>query len=67
MGRPKIKESVPISFRFNKALADQLDGYSEKSMIAKTRIVERAVEEYLKKVGYTQEASNESQVEQHYV
>ena len=55
MGRPKVKESVSISFRFNKDLAEKLDGYSEESMIAKTRIVERAVEEYLEKVGYIQE------------
>ena len=47
MTRTKTKESTPISFRLESGLVDQLDGYSKKTMIPKTRVVEVAIREYL--------------------
>lgn len=46
MPRPK-KESVSLSCKIRKDIYDKLDLYSEHSMIPKTALVERALEEYL--------------------
>lgn len=50
MARIKEKESEARSFRMRKDICERLDAYSEKSMIPKTKIVEKATEEYLNKV-----------------
>ena len=50
MGRTKTKDLTPVSFRLDADVVQELDAYSEKSMIPKTRIVEVAIREYLSKV-----------------
>ena len=49
MPRPK-KDGKFINFYAKKELIDRLDKYSEKSMVSKTAILEKALEEYLDKV-----------------
>ena len=52
MGRPKGRTTVATSFSINKDILDRLNAYSEQSLIAKTKIVERSITEYLDKVGF---------------
>jgi len=49
LGRTKTKNLTPVSFRLDTEVVQELDEYSEKSMIPKTRIVEVAIREYLSK------------------
>ena len=46
MARPKTKESEPMSFRLRKDLYDKLTLYSDETMIPKTRVIEKALDEY---------------------
>ncbi len=50
MARTKVKDSEARSFRIRKDIGKRLDDYSENSMIPRTAIVEKAIEEYLDKV-----------------
>ena len=50
MARKKTKDSDARSFRIRKDIGERLDKYSEESMIPKTALVEKALEEYLNKV-----------------
>ena len=50
MGRPKIKQSKPRSFRLRSDLDERLGQYHIISHIPKTIIMELALEEYLNKV-----------------
>ncbi len=50
MARTKVKDSEAKTFRIRKDIVKRLDDYSEKSMIPKTAIVEKAIEDYLNKV-----------------
>lgn len=43
------KEGEARTFRIRKELCDKLDEYSEKTMLSKTAIVEKALAEYFKK------------------
>ena len=54
MGRPKGKTTEATSFSLNKDVLARLNAYSEVSMVAKTKVVEKAVTEYLDKVGFKQ-------------
>ena len=49
MPRPK-KDGKFVNFYLKKDLAEQLDKYSEQTMIPKTSIMEIALQEYLEKV-----------------
>lgn len=49
MPRFKIKDSEARSFRLRKDICERLDLFSEKSMIPKTKIVELALDEYLRR------------------
>ena len=49
MGRPKGKTTECTSFSMNKDVLARLNAYSEATMIPKTRILERALTEYLDK------------------
>ena len=53
MGRPQGKTTVCTSFSLNKDVLARLNAYSESSMVAKTKVIEKAVTEYLDKVGFT--------------
>jgi len=48
MARQK-KDTEARTFRLTTELLKKLDDYSEESMIPKTAIVEKAIEEYLEK------------------
>ena len=52
MGRPKGVTTECTSFSLNKEVLARLNAYSAESMVAKTKIVERAITEYLDKVGF---------------
>jgi len=52
MGRPQGKTTECTSFSLNKDVLARLNAYSEKSMISKTKIVEKSITEYLDKVGF---------------
>ena len=54
MGRPKGKNTECTSFSLNKDVLARLNSYSEYSMVAKTKIVEKAITEYLDKTGFDQ-------------
>jgi len=56
MGRPKGKTTECTSFSMNKDVLADLNAYSELSMIPKTKIVEKAITEYLDKVGFQRES-----------
>lgn len=49
MSRVKTKESTPISFRLESSVVEDLDAYSKKTMIPKTRLVEVAIREFLER------------------
>ena len=55
MGRPQGKTTECTSFSLNKDVLARLNAYSEYSMISKTKIVERAITEYLNKVNFAPE------------
>lgn len=57
MGRPKGKTTECTSFSMNKDVLADLNAYSELSMIPKTKIVEKAITEYLDKVGFNKEST----------
>ena len=48
MARAK-KEGESRTFKLRQEILDKLDRYSEETMIPKTAVVERALEEYLDK------------------
>lgn len=54
MGRPKGKTTECTSFSMNKEVLARLNAYSEQSMIPKTKVVEKAITEYLDKLGFDQ-------------
>ena len=58
MGRPKGKTTECTSFSMNKEVLARLNTYSEQSMIPKTKVVEKAITDYLDRVGFTMEGSN---------
>jgi len=62
MARSKVKISEARSFRIRKDLCDRLDDYSDVSMIPKTALVEKALEEYLDKVAPVEEGYENSYV-----
>lgn len=49
MSKPKTKESKATTFTLDVKVIDLLSEYSEETMIPKTRIVERAIVEYIEK------------------
>lgn len=51
MGRPRGRTTTATSFSLNTEILARLDAYSEKSMVPKTKIVEKAITEYLDKQG----------------
>ena len=53
MGRPKGKTTTATSFSLNTQLLERLNAYSEQSMVPKTKILEKALAEYLDKVDNT--------------
>ena len=58
MGRPRGKTTECTSFSMNKDVLARLNAYSEQSMIPKTKVVERAITEYLDKAGFKEEGIN---------
>lgn len=50
MGRPKGINTKLVNFSLHHEIIDRLEKYSKASMIPKTRIVERALYEYLDKM-----------------
>lgn len=56
MGRPKGKTTECTSFSMNKEVLARLNAYSEQSMVPKTKVIEKAVTEYLDKLGFAQNA-----------
>ena len=57
MGRPKGKNTECTSFSLNKDVLARLNAYSEHSMVAKTKIVEKAITEYLDSTGFDKEST----------
>lgn len=49
MARAK-KNGEFVNCKVRQGIADKLNAYSEKTMIPKTAIVEKAIEEYLNKI-----------------
>ena len=47
MTRNKTRNLTPVSFRLDTEVVADLEDYSEKTMIPKTRIVETAIKEFL--------------------
>ena len=47
MARPKMKDSTARTFRIQNEIDKKLEQYSEATMIPKTAIVEKAIEEYI--------------------
>lgn len=45
----KIKEGEARTFRIAQGLCDKLDAFSEKTMLSKTAIIEKALAEYFEK------------------
>ena len=52
MGRPKGKTTECTSFSMNKDVLARLNAYSEQSMVPKTKIVEKAITDFLDKIGF---------------
>lgn len=52
MGRPRGKTTECTSFSMNKDVLNRLNAYSEVSMIPKTKIVEKAITDFLDKLGF---------------
>lgn len=52
MGRPRGKTTECTSFSMNKDVLNRLNAYSEESMIPKTKIVEKAITDFLDKLGF---------------
>ena len=55
MGRPKGKTTECTSFSLNKDVLARLNAYSDYSMISKTKIVEKAITDYLDKTSFDKE------------
>lgn len=51
MPRPK-KDGKYVNFYARKDLMDRLEEYSEKTMIPKTALLEKALEDYLERVDH---------------
>lgn len=49
MAKPKTKDSKATTFTLDVNVIEQLNVYSEETMIPKTRIVERAIIEYIER------------------
>ena len=47
MARPKMKNSKARTFRIRDVVDTKLEEYSRQTMIPKTAIVEKAIEEYV--------------------
>ncbi len=47
MARPKGKTTEPTCFSLNKEVLARLNAYAEKTMIPKTKVVEKAITEYI--------------------
>lgn len=54
MSRPKGKTTEATSFSLNKDVLARLNAYSSVSMVAKTKVIEKSVTEYLDKIGFEQ-------------
>ena len=50
MGRPKGRHTTATSFSLNTEVLNRLNRYAETSMIPKTKILEKALTEYLDKL-----------------
>lgn len=48
MARNKMKNSKTVSFRLRNDICEELEKYSEETMLSKTAIVEKALEDYFK-------------------
>ena len=59
MGRPQGRNTEATSFSLNKEVLARLNAYSAYSMVSKTKVVERAITEYLDKMNFKQEQQNE--------
>ena len=49
MARNKMKNSKTVSFRLRNDICDKLEKCSEETMLSKTAIVEKALEDYFNK------------------
>ena len=58
MGRPKGKTTECTSFSMNKEVLARLNAYSEQTMIPKTKVVEKAITDYLDKTGFEKVGSD---------
>jgi predicted transcriptional regulator len=59
MGRPQGRNTEATSFSLNKQVLARLNAYSAQSMVAKTKIVEKSITEYLDRQNFTMENLNE--------
>lgn len=57
MARAK-KNGEFVNCKIRQDIADKLNAYSEKTMIPKTAIVEKAIEEYLNKIDHSSKKSS---------
>lgn len=49
MARPKTKSLKTCAFSLDEKIVKKLEQYSKETMIPKTRIVEKAIEQYLER------------------
>ena len=56
MGRPQGKTTECTSFSLNREVLARLNAYSAESLVPKTKVIERAVTEYLDKLGFETKA-----------
>lgn len=57
MARPKGKTTEPTCFSLNKEVLARLNAYAEKTMIPKTKVVEKAITDY---IDMTEAGSNQT-------
>lgn len=48
MAKPK-KDIVKVTYTLDKQVSDMIDKYNEETFVPKTKIIEEAVKEYIKK------------------
>lgn len=55
MGRPRGTTTEATSFSLNKGVLARLNAYSAQTMIPKTKLVEKAITDFLDKIGFEQD------------
>ena len=55
MGRPKGKTTEATSFSLNKDVLARLNAYSKETMIPKTKVLEKAITDFLDAIGFNPE------------